>query len=100
MAKLTYPLPRLKADNQALFDLYHNNIMIDTSDIVKTFGVSGTTAVKVVMKVKEAIKDNNAKYVVPKAHVIPVKQLFALYGWEIKQINSSVKVLQKGAANG
>lgn len=96
MEKLTYPLPRLKAGNQALFDLYHNNIMIDTTDISKTFGVSGNTAIRVVLKVKEAIKEDNAEYIVPKAHIVPVKQLFRLYGWDIKQINSSVKALQKG----
>lgn len=88
-------LPRLKADNQTLFELYHNHMLIDTADIKNTFNVSGQTAIKVVNRVKEHMTDTVDGYVKPIKHIVPVKQLFDLYGWDIKQINSSVKTLRK-----
>ena len=96
MDRYTYPLPKLKADNTALFNLYHNHVLVDTRDIQNTFGVSANTAGRVCQKVKQAIKKENPDYIEPKAHIVPVKQLFKLYGWDIKQINYSVKALQKG----
>ena len=90
-----YRLPRLKADNQALFELYHNHMLIDSADIKQTFNVSGQTAVRVICSVKDYMTDTVEGYVKPMKHIVPVKQLFNLYGWDIKQINSSVKTLRK-----
>ena len=89
-------LPRLKADNIALHQLYHNNVLVDTGDIRSTFDVSGQTAIKVVNKVKEYMEETVEGYEKPIKHIVPVRFLFLLYGWDIDQINKSVKILQKG----
>ena len=89
-------LPGLKADNVALYQLYHNRVLVDTADIKDTFGVSGQTAIKVMNKVKEFMTETVDGYEKPLKHIVPVRYLFLLYGWDISQINKSVKILQKG----
>lgn len=97
MEKLTYPLPRLKADTRTLFSLYHNNCQVDTADIRTAFNVSAQTAIKVCKKVKEYIQTEEPEYIPPKEHIVPVRWLFKLYGWDIKEIDRSMKVLVKNA---
>ena len=92
--EVSYPLPRLKADTERLFELYHNNILVDTRMLQDTFGISNCTAIKVVKKIKYLIKKDDPEYIVPKQHIVPVRQLFKYYNWDIRQINYSMKILK------
>lgn len=86
-------LPSLKTDTVALFDLYHNNVNVDTTGIRKTFGVSSSTALKVIHKGMEYMAE---KGITPYTYrlEIPVTILFEMYGWDIRHITKCAKMLK------
>ena len=82
----------LKSEPVSLCEFYHNNIFVRGCDIKKQFSISSVTACKVVSEIKKYITDND---LVPAYHpkTIPVATLFLVYGWDIKQIEKSAKVI-------
>lgn len=85
-------LPRLKTDTVALFNLYHNNQTVRSTDISRTFSVSKNTGLNVIHSVIDYMQQQG---ITPYTYEleVPVQMLFDLYGWDIKQINKSYKVM-------
>ena len=86
-------LPTLKADTMTLFDLYHNNVNVSAKEIKQSFKVCDSTATKVIHRVMEYMEEQAIPQYTYKLEV-PVTVLFSVYGWDIKQINKSAKILQ------
>ena len=88
--------PALKASNKALFELYHNHTLIDARDLKEIFNISDGKAYKIVNLVRDYMTINNIPFLGPSTQKQVLNTiLFSVYGWDIKQINSSVKALQK-----
>ena len=84
--------PRLKADTIALFNLYHQNQVVTAKDIKRVFGVADSTSRRAIHCVIEHMKSKGIQPYTYELEV-PVHMLFDLYGWDIRQINKSAKVL-------
>jgi len=84
--------PKLKASNYDLAELYYTQSYVTTSDLMKRFKVSHTTAASVYAYCREYARQNELElYHVPGTKLIPVNLLFEAYGWDVKDITRKVK---------
>ena len=89
-------LPVLQRDTRVLFDLYYNNSAVRAKDIKTAFGISGSTAGRVVRCAYRYARANGEKiYRPPTVKIVPVELLYRMYGWDIERITKKMKVLQR-----
>ena len=88
--------PHLDADIQILADLYTGKMAVTAKELKKTFGISDSTAYKVVEYIYHyATQHGRTIYSPPSHKIVPTDILFEAYGWDPKQIIERVKLLKK-----
>ena len=88
--------PMLSADINVLADLYTGKMAVTAKELKKTFGISDSTAYKVVEYIYHyATQHGRTIYSPPSHKIVPTDILFEAYGWDPKQIIERVKLLKK-----
>jgi len=89
-------LPYLQADSMTLYNLWCTKMAVTSSDIKEIFQVCDSTACKVVRYAHQwARNQGKPVYNGPQRKIVPVEDLFEIYGWDIKKLQAKVKMLQK-----
>lgn len=77
-------LPKLKDDTARLYGVYYNHQTLAMKDLCEAFGVSRSTARKVILLGRRSANDS----------YISVERLFSLYGWDIDKITEKARELK------